>query len=419
MSEGLHISESVFIEVKLNDIELTGDEIKYANMQFELGRGMATCELLIKTDRDDLLDNSILEMSTIVIEIGIPDDNGTPVVSKKGRFFLAKTVLVNSLDSSGTSVIKLIGVSDAYKFLGEPKIWSLDSKDSTTKFLSKISGVGSGQGEISIEIKDDLISRTMDKQYWIQYNTTGIETLNTILLRSLVTPKSGKNEWMYSFCVDTKKNGDHVVYLYDIKLRTSTFGVKDTVYGKASFSYTKQDKIVYDACELDLKGADYSSMYWRRNAFAFDMEEGTHWSRQMSQPELFPDSAEYVDQTKIDGKNPPKDKMPIFKSQARLNHQFFNSNMYSKYYVDQKVEITALLLALRKINLRLTFNRKLIDIMPGEICESDFRINQDDNNNKDLTRLCGKYMVTRTIYEYDRNSVNTYLVISRDSFVKS
>ena len=139
MSEGLHISESVFIEVKINGIEITGDEIKYANMQFELGRGMATCELLLKTDRDDLLDNSILEMSKMEIELGIPDENGTPTVSKKGKFFLAKTVLVNSLDSSGSSVIKLIGVSDAYKFLGSPKIWSLDTKDTTTKFLSKIS----------------------------------------------------------------------------------------------------------------------------------------------------------------------------------------------------------------------------------------------------------------------------------------
>lgn len=418
MSEGINVASTRLVECKINGLELTGYEIGYANMQFELGGGMAYCDLTIVTGREEVITNCLLEMSKIELTLGIPDENGLPVVQKRGTFFLAKANPSHDL-ANDTSIIKVKGITYAHKFLSTPKIWSTETKETTTKFINRISGIGSGYGELQLEIKDDLINRTNDKQYWIQYNTTGMEALNVVLLRSLVTPKSGRNEWMYSYCIDFTNDGKPIIYLYDVKLRTQTFGPKilRSTNKPARFTYGNEpESIPYESSVLDMKGADYSAMYWKRNAFAFDMEEGTHWSRTVSQPKLFSDSVEYSDPKEVDGTNIPSEMM-IFKSDARLNHQLYNTNMYSKYYIDQKVEITAMLLALRKINLKLTFSRKMIDIMPGEICYANYRISDKSGHDKPIDRLSGNYMVTKTIYEYDKSSVNTYLVVSRDSFV--
>jgi hypothetical protein len=176
-------------------------------------------------------------------------------------------------------------------------------------------------------------------------------------------------------------------------------------------------KIQYKDAKLDIKGADHSSNYWQRSSFAFDIEENTTWYRKTRHPYLFEDSAPYTDQNDFDGSSGIPSEMPIFRSIQRMKHENYNTNMYSRYYVDQKVQATATMMSLRKVNVKMTFKRDFINMDPADICYIEYEQTQDDGESIANKKLTGKYMITNVVFEYTNDVVNTYLTGSRDSWV--
>jgi len=423
-----------YAKVKINKVELKQEEVKNILMEFYLGNIMSKLILKINSNRREVIENSIVEMSIIDVEIGITNDKNVVIDKKVGRYFLAKSYLKGQqgMPKAGDEYIEIIGITDAYKYLGSPEIKALSTEEKSPVFLSKTSGEGSGArgtGTIKIEIKDNLTSSAHDKQFWMQNDQTGIETVNKTLARVVKTPESGggggkyntnANEWVSTSCIDFTEEGLPVVYFYDVKLRARSFGIKSFKDGrKAFFSFKGESPtIVYRDAQLDIKGADYSAKYWQRSSFAYDIEENTQWFRKTRHPYLFEDSAPYTDQMDFDGNGTIPSEMPIFRSTQRMKHENYNTNMYSRYYVDQKVQYAATMLSLRKINIKMTFMRDFFNITPIDICQIEYELGKQDEKSEPNKKLSGKYMVTHVAFEYDTESVNTYVVGSRDSWIK-
>jgi hypothetical protein len=435
-------------DVKINGVELQCDEVKYIQTDFFLGNIMSKLKLVIQSDRVKVHQISILEMSIIEITMGLVSDKGELVDKKKMRYFLSKVEMVEDYHSKhGNKAITIIGVADAYKYLGYPDIRSAKGRLTVSpKFIQEMNtSIGSNSkksGKIKAIFKDGLMGNVKDFTNFLQYELTGIETVNVVSLRNVLKTskysKSEKNQRIYSSAIDFDPDGSPVINFMDIRLRTQTFSAKniktvvdtDVVTLPAHFTFDeKKDWVRYSRAELDLKGADYTELYWQRASFNFDIEENVHWYNRIRQLKLFPDSAEYAKQDIIPEDTSKRedndlsefsmpDDMPTFTSFQRVAHEFYTTNVYNKFYADQKFQTTATLLGLRKINVNMSFNRQFIKILPGDICKVEISKRLKDQVLTINPKFSSRYMVTRTSFVYKDNMIATYVTASRDSFVK-
>jgi len=428
------------IKVAINRVDLLQNELIDLFCHFELGNKMAWCDITIRTKRKEVYRQALFEMSIIDVMIQSVDKNNAPVDKQKMRYFLADNAIkLNTQGNEQIYEIKVIGVVDAWKYLGYPDTKSANSRLSSPKFLSKLKyweGNGSrGSGSFKLEIKDGLQGKATDWMYWLQPNINGQELVNQVLLRPLLktnSNKGGDREYIYTSSVEFDDEGNPKLVFYDVKLRTQAFSPPSCKlpapkgYGVQSvpmiFSFKDGDqgKVRYSEVSLDIKGATYSSMYWQRSGMVFDTEEGEYTIKRIKQPKLFPDSMAYSSQIDHDGSSgTPPPQYTLFTNYSRWKMEWHSTNHYNMNYSLQKFQITATLLALRKINITATFRGKFIKAKPIQICKFEIQEGVGGDTLKIDPTLSGRYMITKVVYGLVDRQLFTTITGSRDSFVGS
>lgn len=424
MSSGAMIDGGYYYcKVLINDVPIKKEELKSVVMEFYIGNIAPKVTIEIHTDDRILIENSLVEMSVIDVEIGMADEKDSITEKKVGRFFLAKQNIVPpSGGPNGDFIVNVIGVSDCYKYLGKSKTISKNNCKAT-EFMTMVQGIGSGErgsGTIKLAINDGLTGSITGVQSWIQWGITGVEMINNLL--SSITSKpvsgesghyiSGSNEHICTATSDFTESGNPILNIYDLKLRTFTFPpVK-------KFSYKMNPGFIgYTSANLDIKGSEQSANWWGRQVYTWDMEENIGWYRTSRQPNLFKDSAKYEDQTSFDGKGGVPGNFYIHKNDERTKLEMYSTNMYNRFYTDQALQTTVSIMALKKININMSFLHLFITIKPIDIIFIEYQLGHQDEKPTNHKKLSGKYMVTYVAYEWAQNKVNTHVIGSRDSWV--
>lgn len=419
---------SYLVILKLNDIEILPRELIYCEMLYELGNVMPRLTVEIVTQRHEVYENFMQEMSTIECEMGMLDSSGGVIDSKKGRYFTTKPRIQGQYEGiSGRNHIRCVAFADGGLYLEKNQIRSVKVIRKSVEFLPQVKGIGSGaKGTYTLDcqVKDNLLQRAADKMKWIEHDMTGMETVNQILSRSQIVDGA---EWVVTAVIDFKddNSGDPCLFFYDLKLRTQTFGpepVKVFERGASKTMFTFKEVadpqwISYATCKPNIKSAADSASYNGREAAVYDLEEGLFHYKKTKQPMLFQDSQTYVPQTQIDGFNPNPSEYPIFTSNERFQIQFLSSNHHSPQYVTQGIQTIAAHASLTKIQMELSFPRKFIKAKPIDICTIEYQKSDNVNNRFEVDRrLSTNYMITMVAHVFQNQMMSTYIIASRDSF---
>lgn len=415
-----------FASVKVNQVEIRDDELEKIIFTTYLGNQMPTLRFQCTSKRSLLFDNFLVEMSVVDVELGFSDANMAPSITKKGRFFVAY-VKREEHKGKGRHTYTAYCIADARKYIEEPQIMATTAKVKSLKFLERVPGLfggnGPGSGSMKLYIEDGLISRTKGEQYWIQHDLSGIESVNQLMVRNLIEdkPSGGKDEWIAVPCIDFDRSGGPVMYVYDLKLRCQTFPEKGLSIGvPAKFNY-KQDPgtVNYSEARFQMLGAEHSVKYWQRQAASLDVEEALVDYKEVDPPKLFQDSLDYAEQQVFDGNGDIPSVFPMLKSGERYLVDGRNTNFYDKEYTSQRLQYSTVLLALMKLNVKLSFLGRFLDIRPIDICHIALGKQESDGAMTDNMRLTTKYCTTKVSYVYESRTINTFVTASRDTYTST
>lgn len=405
-----------YLSVKLNEIELTDQEVTYLNFTRFIGNQMPTCKFDLISNRSEIHDSLLVEMSVVEVEIGTADSRGGPADTKKGRFFVG---FVKRRENLGLGKISysVYCIADARKYIEEPQIMSVPARQKSLKFLQRLSSFGSnskGSGKLKLYIEDDLLSRSNDEQFWIQRDLSDIETVNETILRAGV---SQGEDYIMCPVVDFDSSGGPVLHIYDLKTRCQSFEPKNLSLGvpfNAHFSQG-ESRVLYNDIRLQILGAEHSIKYWKRQSATLDTEEQIANYKEVKQPKLFSDSLTYSEQIVFDGNSDIPSTFPMLKSGERLLWDGLNTNHYDPQYISRRLQYGANMLALMKLNLKMSFLQKFVDASPIDIAHVSIQKNEGavgEVNN----RLTTKWCTTRVSWVYSSRTVSSYITVSRDSY---
>jgi hypothetical protein len=418
---------NAYVDVKINDIDIWGREIRYAEMVYLIGNRLPQLRMTIVTDRQLVYENSMVELGIIEIEMGMLDDSESILDSKKGRYLIVAREQQGQYENvRGRYRIDLTAFADCRKYIEKCQLRGGKEDKRSVEFLKDVKGIGDGSkgsGTLDCQIKDDLLNRTGDKQKWIEPDQTGIETVNQVLLRSFIEDKpKGDKEWVVTACVDFKddNSGDPCLTFYDLKLRTLTFDPPSVnAYTESTplqFTFKGTDGwIGYDSCKPDFQNAADSIRYNGREAPVFDIEQNVYDNKVIDQPLLFEDSQQYKEQSPFNGSS-PQGEFQMLTSNARYLTQFQTTNHYSTDYTNQAIQSRATHSALSKVKMQLTFPRLFVKAKPIDICKIEVQTSQDDELLIVNPSLSTKYMVLTVAHVYVNGVVSTYIIAGRDTF---
>lgn len=412
-----------YVDLKINSVVVRDDEITYIEVVKYLGNQLPTVFIDLTTQRSILQDNLMVEMSIIELEMGTANKSGGLEFGEKSRFFLASVERDAKQLKNGIVRYKIFGLADCRKYIELTQIMSLPKRETMMKFFQKVPGLtggnGKGSGSLKLYIEDNLTGRMKDKQFWIQYDTSAIETVNQILVRGFIEdrPGGGKDEWVPVPVISFDSSGGPVMHLYDLKLRCKSFSPKTASLGMPlKFHFQRKgDTIVYNSAELNLLGAQHSVKYWKRKTASYNKEECLFKYKEVDPPKLFSDSLDYDEQQVFDGNGGLPSVFPMLQSGERYDSESKVTNQYDPKYASQRLQYTAALLSLMKVNINISVLDSYIDAHPIDMCHVTMQKSEKDVIEINQ-RLTAKYCITRVAHVYVGRRMNTYITASRDTY---
>ena len=109
---------NAYVDVKINDIDIWGREIRYAEMVYLIGNRLPQLRMTIVTDRQLVYENSMVELGIIEIEMGMLDDSESILDSKKGRYLIVAREQQGQYENvRGRYRIDLTAFADCRKYI--------------------------------------------------------------------------------------------------------------------------------------------------------------------------------------------------------------------------------------------------------------------------------------------------------------
>jgi len=259
-----------------------------------------------------------------------------------------------------------------------------------------------------LQVKDMLKNRSIDSRTRNLSHISKLEAINEVVANSLIASVDGKSA--IGHYLDFNDSGSLQLTLFDLVLRCKQFPIDKTkVLGKTKelklATYLKDGYIMADSMQYDSPGGSYSASFWKRPVESYNQAERVPFTEEVKTTGMFSDSASY-------------DDMPMFRSNMLLKKETENSDNVSDIGLSgSRATYKRYTKALTKINFRITI-KNLLKVNISNIVELLYGNHIENSNPTKHKLLSGKYMVTSVWYNYSNSGIKTYLIASRDSFVK-